>query len=249
MKAKTKQNKKEYYSMKKLVVMAAALVAAASSYAQCAPGPDPVEAGPCAQVYTLEISIKTTIAKSGSLTIDNGDCAPAGITGVCYRVISSKSYKGYYWNCECGCELFQDNVLDLYNKKTDLPEVITGTIDWDLIQKIGKKNTEIEAAFGIEGATAEFYLMGFGKFDTKNDRVSSISGNVQAFLIPPYCTVDCAPGTFAPAYDLCAPILIPNMNETIGYGSFSMKYDSSKSKKLAANANYIDSLLPYDFAD
>jgi hypothetical protein len=245
MKAKTKQNKKEYYSMKKLVVMAAALVAAASSYAQCAPGPDPVPVGDCAQVYTISITLKTTVAKAGSLDIDNGACAPGGVTGVCYRVISSKTFKGYYWNCECGCAEFANNVLDLYNSKTDLPEVIEDTITWDTLQLIGKKNAELEAAFEIEGITADMYLMGFGKFDTKNNRISSINGNVQAFLTPPYCTAECTPGSLAPAYDICSKLLRPGLDETIGYGDFSLKYDSSKSKKLATNADYIASLLPY----
>ncbi len=223
--------------MKKLVVMAAALVAAASSYAQCEPGPDPVDAD-CAQVYNVSMTLKTTAAKSGAIDIGT-ECAP-GSTSICYRVISSKSYKGYYWNCSCECDAFEGNILDLFDKKTDEMVVIGETVTWDILGRIGKKNTDIEAYGTIADS---IYIMGFGKWDAKNGRVSSISGNVQAELLAPVCVVACAPGGVALPYDLC----IPNTQllvGTIGYGSFSIKYNSSASKKLAANADYIDSLLP-----
>jgi hypothetical protein len=242
MKAKTKQNKKEYYSMKKLVVMAAALVAAASSYAQCAPGPDPVDVD-CAQVYNVSMSLKTTAAKSGAIDIGD-ECSP-GSTSVCYRVISSKSYKGYYWNCSCECDAFDSNVLELFDKKSDEMVVESESISWTILGRIGKKNTDIEAYGNING---DIYLMGFGKWDSKKGRVSSISGNVQAVLGAPLCIVACAPGGIALPYDLCIPdtqILV----DTIAYGSFSIKYNSSASKKLAADADYIDSLLPEGSAD
>ena len=223
--------------MKKLVVMAAALVAAAGSYAQCEPGTPPVEAD-CSQVYNVSISLKTTAAKSGSIDIGT-DCAP-GSTSLCYRVISSKSYKGYYWNCSCGCDEFANNVLDLFETKSKDLVVYNGTIDWESLVRIGKKNTEIEAAGTIDDS---IFFMGFGKYDVKNARVSSISGNVQAFLVAPSCTVDCAPGSTSVAYDICT--LAPVSIGTIGYGSFSLKYNSSISKKLAASTgDYMDSLLP-----
>jgi len=223
--------------MKKLVVMAAALVAAAGSYAQCEPGEPPVDAD-CAQVYNVSFSLKTTVAKSGSIDIGD-ECSPAS-TSLCYRVISSKSYKGYYWNCECGCETFANNVLDLWETKSKDIVVYNGTIDWESLVRIGKKNTDIEAAGTIDDS---IYFMGFGKYDVKNARVSSISGNVQAFLVAPSCTVACAPGAISVAYDLCT--LDPVSIGTIGYGSFSVKYNSSISKKLAASTgDYMDSLLP-----
>lgn len=226
--------------MRKLVIMAAALVAA-SSFAQCVPGEEPEEKD-CAQVYNVTISVKTTVAKSGSLTTDNGPCLPSDTTNLCYRVKGSKSFKGYYWQCECGCDLFEDNVLDLFNKKTDAFEVYNGTIDWELLQRFGKKNTDVEAAASFEGDTAEFYLMGFGKYDAKKYRVSSISGNVQAFFVAPYCEELCTPGSYAVAYDLCT--LEPILTDTIGTGTFSIKYNSSASKKLAVVPDYIDDLLP-----
>jgi hypothetical protein len=224
--------------MNKLVMMAVALVAAASSYAQCTPGEDPV-VGPCAQVYTVEMTLKTTTAKSGS--VETGDACTPGSTSVCYRVISSKSYKGYYYNCTCGCDEFVNNTLDVYNKKTDEMLVTAGTIDWDILGRIGKKNAEVEASGDVDGI---IYLQGFGKYDSKNDRISSISGNVQTwYLAAPACTVDCAPGATAYPGDLCDPS-IPLSVGTIGYGSFSIKYNSSASKKYAADDTYIASMLP-----
>jgi len=216
--------------------MAAALVAAASSYAQCEPGTPPV-VGPCAQVYNVTITLKTTAAKSGKLDIGT-ECAP-GSTSLCYRVISSKSYKGYYWNCECGCEEFRSNVIDLYDTKTKEIVISNSTIAWDQLTRFGKKNADIEAAGDID---EDIFIMGFGTYDTKNGRVSSISGNVQAFLKAPQCTVNCAPGTTALAYDLCT--LYPISEGTIGYGTFSLKYNAAASKKLAVTPNYIDTLLP-----
>ncbi len=231
--------------MKKLVVMAAVLVAAASSYAECAPVETPEE-GNCAQVYTVAISVKTTAPKTGSIDIGS-ECAP-GSTSVCYRVISSKSFKGYYWTCDCGCDFFQYLKLDLFDKKTEQMIVEEGSIEWDLVGRIGKKNTDVEASFSFIGGTtnaptAEFFGQGFGKFDEKNNRVSSISGSILGTLAAPYCSADCAPGLgFAMPYDLCD--LTKLDVDTIAYGTFSIKYNSSASKKLAEDEDYIINMLP-----
>jgi hypothetical protein len=223
--------------MKKLVMMATALVAA-SSFAQCTPGdtPDPVN---CAQVYNVALSLKTTAGKSGAVDIGT-ECAP-GSTSVCYRVISKMTLKGYLSNCTCGCDTFVDNVLDLFDTKTDEMVVSSGSITWDILGRIGKKNAEVEAQGTINGTDME--MMGFGKYDAKNDRISSISGQVQGTLIPPSCTVACAPGGTAYPNDLCDPS-IPQMVNTIAYGTFSIKYNSSASKKYADWDGYVASLLP-----
>lgn len=230
--------------MKKLVAMAAAMFAAASSYAQCEP--IPTVTNDCAMVYNVEISVKTTASKAGSIA--TGSVCEPGSTGVCYRVISSKSFKGYYYGCECDCESFEANTLDLFDKKTGAAIVDGGTITWDMIYRIGKSKTDVEASFSFDGDSdnVEFAAMGFGKYDAKNARVSSINGSVLAYLDTPICGDECGSIPSTP-FDLCDPTTAVVEAQTIAFGTFSIKYNSSASKKYVVDGDYINSLLPDSF--
>lgn len=228
--------------MKKLVVMAAVLVAAASTYAQCQPE-DPVHTY-CAQAYNVSMSLKTTAGKSGTTKVQ---CADPDVA--CYRVQAKRTLKGYYFVCECGCDeqnkhTFENNLLYLWDSKTKEGLVINELIDWGALGRIGKKNTEVEAEGEVEGVQHTFYLMGFGKYDAKNDRISSLSGSVQTWFDTPQCEFRCDPSVDALPYDLCTLVEI-DAEYTIAYGTFSMKYSSSLSKKLVKQGvSYMLSLIP-----
>jgi hypothetical protein len=207
----------------------------------CVPG-DPEEPGPCAIIYNLSMTLKTTAGKSGK--VQTSDCMPA--QSVCYRVIASKSLKGILANCNCECEAFTEAQLYLWDSKTGLVYADAESLEWTLLSLIGKKNAEVEAAWSLGDV---FVAKGFGRYDTKNNRVSNISGSVFARLPAPTCSIDCAPGTLAIPYDLCTIAPITNPGDTIAYGTWTLKYNSSASKRYAADANYLNKLLPVTVAD
>ncbi len=109
---------------------------------------------------------------------------------------------------------------------------------------IGKKQKQFEAAGlaefsayadnALTGNDQGTYLLtyaGLGKYDTKNDRVTSVSGNFAGFLDQPYYigkigTTYCPPAGF---WDCVTGAL--TCGPSVAYGKWSAKYMSSASKK------------------
>ena len=107
----------------------------------------------------------------------------------------------------------------------------------------GKKFDKVEALFNLNAANGEFVAAGMGSVDTKKALVKSISGNVVGAIAAPECEDECKD------YDndlrfgsVCEDAEIVDGANTVAYGSWSLKYNSSLSKKLLKNS--INSLLP-----
>ena len=235
--------------MKKLVATAVALLSISGAYAQICGEPDttPDSTTSIALVYNFTASVKTTAGKLGKVTVSKAtDCDEAVTDDLCYRKIVSKSVKGYYWGCNTTCPTLDDDAsfktMNLHlTAKGWYDGVLSPDVTWAKVDKFGQKMTDVEVFFSAIDEDADFSatLMGFGKWDTKYGRISSLSGNIQIVLPGPVCE-GCDEDTDALAYDICT---LAESNTTIAYGSWSMKYNSSASKKLLADKNYMYYLI------
>lgn len=245
--------------MKKLMIAAAAAAMIGGVQAACE-RPDDVVDG--AEVYDVAVSLKTTKCVCKNITtVEKDECNRNETTQcVAWREVTSKKVNGVLWSCAITCSvdigdketsLALDPVWWDYNPsaadslgtqffwikkdKIILAENDLWTTKW--IARIGKKMNKIEA-FGTFGDGLNW--AGFGTWDAKNVRVSKISGGIAGCWGAPYdCsskdenkqyTEDC------PAYKLCDDVEVDDYTKTAAYGTFSLKFNASKSRKLAAGS-------------
>jgi len=246
--------------MKKLMIAVAAM-ASAAAFADCE-RPTQNQAN-CAEVYDVVLNVKTTECKCKILTTktSSSECGrtTTGKTESCvaWRQIVSKKIQGVIFTCACSCtEDVQGSILDstvlapaIWNGLTT--EEMSGnqyfwvakdkaifdrdadllTIKW--LGRIGKSMNQVEAAGTFqEGVT----VAGYGAYDTKNGRVKNISGNVAGVTGAPIDCSDEAGEEFCPAYMLCEDTPLVDYSKTFVSGTWSVKYNASKSKALASNA-------------
>ena len=246
--------------MKKLMIAVAAM-ASAAAFADCE-RPTQNTAN-CAEVYDVVLNVKTTECKCKILTTKTSSSECGRITTgktescVAWRQIVTKKIQGVIFSCACSCtEDVQGSILDstvlapaIWNGLTT--EEMSGnqyfwvakdkaifdrdadllTIKW--LGRIGKSMNQVEAAGTFqEGVT----VAGYGAYDTKNGRVKNISGNVAGVTGAPIDCSDEAGEEFCPAYMLCEDTPLADYSKTFVSGTWSVKYNASKSKALASNA-------------
>jgi len=244
--------------MKKLMIAAAVAAVSVGAFAACE-RPDEVADG--AEVYDVVVNLKTTKCVCKNVTTVTKTACERESTTTCesWRDVVTKKVNGVIWSCAITCSedigdketpLALDQVWWDYNTN---PQESAGTqFFWiakdkiilaenDLwqtkwIARIGKNNKKVEA-FGTFGDGLNW--AGFGTWDSKKYRVSKISGGVAGCWGAPYdCssfdpdekkyTDDC------PAYKLCEDEVVEDITKTAAYGSFTIKFNSKKAKKLAA---------------
>ncbi len=217
--------------MKKLMMFAAAMTIVGGAFAQC--GEEPTAA--CALVYDVKISLKTTVGKEKA-----GSDVPCGedIGAICYRVKGSVAWKGFLSSCDCSCDGFQAAELWLFNDKAQEIVAAGETLDWVVFNYFGKKNTDVEGFWQLEGETASLYAAGFGTSD-KDGLLKSMNGNIVATLPAPECVLGDVCGA-AVAYPCGMDNSVTNglidlTPDTVGYGTWSVKYNKSASQKSADN--------------
>jgi len=255
--------------MKKLMIAALA-AASMGAFAACDKPDTPTSN--CAEVYDVVFNLKTTKCKCSTVTTYTyGDaCGKPTKSGtsecVAWREIVSKKVNGVIWSCVCDCDadLDADSVLQvtpvwwdyttvaadaqgnqyfwIAKDKYDLSD--KSLMTFTFLGRIGKDNKKVEA-YGTFGAGISF--AGFGTY--ASGRVSKISGNAAGYWGAPY---DCASynaddGVFTddcPAYQLCDPTqALEDFSTTAAYGTFSVKYNASKSKKLMAG-KFVGNVIP-----
>lgn len=242
-----KQNK-EKNKMKKLMIAAATAAMVGGVFAACedpiAPTPDPVD---CAIAYSFKATLNTTAAKYGKVTYkDDLGCGDyEKVTEyTCYREKGKKTLTGYYYACECACDLADSDVfgLVLWDSKTKCLDE-SAAIEFEILQTFGKKLDKVEALLWLETDNGEFCAAGMGSVDTKKGIVKSISGDIVGAMDAPECDDECKD------YDddlrfgaICEDADILDEASTVAYGTWSLKYNSSISKKLLKGSIY--SVLP-----
>lgn len=227
--------------MKKLMIAAA--VAAVGMGAFAADACSPVTKT-SAWVYQWKFSGKTTWGNKDVGTIGTLNCVP--VTGQCtYRVKTSLKIQGYTFACDvASCS---DDELGLGG--VNFPEVnevfwqtkpwkdsLFGGVTVELANIIGKNKKQAEVAGTAEftpaaslKSTYDLVFAGFGKFDTKNKRVKSASGNFAGFLSQPVAPKFCID---AGVWD-CTTLQLVCEAPSVAFGKWSMKFKKSAAKKYA----------------
>lgn len=255
--------------MKKLMIAAAAVAMIGSAFAD-------------AQVYEYKLSLKSTTCKENK-AID-GYLIKMGLMEkgeeIVYRTPASLTIKGVSWGCECdealagfwGTTENNDNTwhgLTFWNTKNgaflgagkDDPTIYNGVeFEWDMLNRIGKKASEVELAFSIipSGEAVddnfELKLAGTGKITDKlvidkdtedvsdcNSYIASVKGSVAGYVNPEAGIVVC---NYCEEYDVYCDVYqfcdcgddLTDPDRTVAYGTFTMKYNSAASKKLKTSA-------------
>ena len=258
--------------MKKLMIAAAAVAMIGSAFAD-------------AQVYEYKLSLKSTTCKEAKAV--NSYLTKMGLyikgDEIVYRTPASLTIKGVSWGCECdealagvwGTTENNDNAwhgLTFWNTKNGnfLGGVYNGVeFEWDMLNRIGKKASEVELSFTIVPSgdatddNFELKLAGAGKITDKiaillddegkpdevsdcNSYISSVKGSVAGFVNPEAGIIVC---NYCEEYEVGCDVYqfcdcgddLSDDTRTVAYGTFTMKYNSSASKKLRTSAKIASS--------
>ena len=230
--------------MKKLIALAA-VCAIGAAYAACSY--DPI---PATSVYKWKFTGKTTYGvKPGKTKVVVGLCGYTGGQGgggnCVVRAPASLKIEGYTWYCEksCGSDAFEQfaETDEVFWQKKPFKASLAGGVATDVSNIIGKKAKQFEAAgtatfteFINAGSTEEgtytLTYAGLGKYDQKNDRVKSVSGNFAGFLDQPHY-ISASECLYAGFWD-CDNNLICE-GTSVAYGKWCAKFQKSASKKFA----------------
>lgn len=230
--------------MKKLIALAA-VCAIGAAYAACSY--DPI---PATSVYKWKFTGKTTYGvKPAAVKVVTGLCGYTGGGGeggnCVVRAPASLKIEGYTWYCEksCGSDAFEQfaETDEVFWQKKPFKASLAGGVATDVSNIIGKKAKQFEAAgtatfteFINAGTTTEgtytLTYAGLGKYDQKNDRVKSVSGNFAGFLDQPHyiSAKECVNAGF---WD-CDNNLVCE-GTSVAYGKWCAKFQKSASKKFA----------------
>lgn len=232
--------------MKKLIALAS-VFAIGGAFAACEYiAPD------TAWVYKWKFSGKTTYGvKPAAVKVETGLCGyngqQQGGETCTVRAPASLKIEGYTWVCKpgCGSDAFEQfaEVNEVFWQKKPFKASLAGGVATDVSNIIGKKAKQFEAAgtatfteFINAGSTAEgtytLTYAGLGKYDLKNGRVKSVSGNFAGFLNQPHYISASTCGNAG--YWNCD--LSPACSGTsVAYGKWSAKFQKSASKKYLKN--------------
>lgn len=253
--------------MKKLMIVAAvaAMVGAAKADSTCV---DPGGVTPGCTVQTLVYQWQFK-GKTGAGVIINatkqtkesgGTCVDPVITPGTFEVIrvpGSLALVGYSYLCDAECYTIQTGLMNptkaQYYATKPLKSLITPYRGQNFIKTvdvanvIGKSKSQYELAGEAEfnfpandiGQVYKLRFAGFGSYDKKNQRVSSVSGSFAGTQTVPrypkaYNGVRCP----AAGYWDCCSLLYANGSEgadSVAYGNWSMKYNAAASKQLSKN--------------
>lgn len=254
--------------MKKLMFVAA-LAAAAAAQAACVDpvGPTPTPTVVPAAVYQWKFTGKTgvgVVVKTTEKTAPTGggcvDVTPGSktTTSEVIRVPGSLAIVGYTYICDDECNTWAQNLLNPTKAQFYATKPWKSTVapyrgknfvtSADIAHVIGKTASQYELAgtakFVFDNAadlaeTFDVTFAGFGSYDKKNGRVSSVAGNFAGTQTPPRYNGKVAGMANCPPADYwtCSPIDYAGapMDPSVAYGTWSVKYNSAASKKLAGN--------------
>ena len=249
--------------MKKLTFAAAVAALSYASFGACADLPPDVVKAPDAAVYAWQFKGKTgtgVVIKGTADKTESSTCSDTTIAGKpaeVIRVPGSLNINAYTYICDDECTTFEQNLANPTKqqfyatkpfKSADYKNVTWNAVT--LAHIIGKSATQYElagvATFAFSGKdpqeTFALTYAGFGSYDKKQGRISSVSGNFAGTQTPPRY-----PGKVAGITESCPPADYwtcaidyagAPSDPSVAYGCWSVKYNSAASKKLAKNAAY-----------
>lgn len=234
--------------MKKLMIAAAVAAAGVGAFAavnNCAPVQ---ELSDTAWVYQWKFSGKTTWGNKAAAKGNSSACNPTLGATCTYRVKTSLKIQGY--TAVCNPTLCADTELGFETQFVEENEVFWMTKPWkasmaggvttEIAHVIGKNQKQVEiggVAELTELAENSQYLLtyaGFGKFDKKNRRVKSASGNFAGFLSQPWAYNLKKDLCILAGYWDCETLtMLVCEGPSIAYGKWSVKFKKSAAKKYA----------------
>ena len=241
--------------MKKLMLIAA-IAAVAGAQAACLDGPT-TQTSSDAAVYVWQFKGKTSTAVKVSETTGGG-CVDSSTTACAIRVPGSLAIQAYSYICDYYCEAF-DSLLagsptQYFAAKPwkSLVYEASGLFTINVAHVVGKSATQYElegvAKFPFTNSADlnevfELTFAGFGAFNKKTGLVTSVSGSFAGTQTPPRYNgkLDKNSPACPPAdYWDCQTLLLAGKADdaSVAYGNWSVKYNASYSKKLAANKNW-----------
>ena len=249
--------------MKKLTIAALAALSVGGVFAACtdptAPAPQPLDAA----VYAWQFKGKTatgvvfkgTPEKTISSTCSDSTTPATGAEVI--RVPGTLAIAAYTYVCEDECTTFESNLQNPSKQefyatkpfKSAIYKNVQFITAVNVAHVIGKSASQYElegtAQFKFEGTdpqeTFDLTFAGFGTYDKKNGRVSSVSGNFAGTQTPPRypgkvagITESCPPAD----YWTCDTLVYAGApsDPSVAYGTWSVKYNSAASKKYAKNS-------------
>ena len=230
--------------MKKLIIAAVVAAMGVSAFAACTYKPikEVAKTAP-AWAYKWKFSGKTT--KAVTTTCARGTKGSAYIT----RTSTSLKIQGWSFYCEPNCGDFEAAEADeIFWQTKPFKTLLDGGVTLEVANVIGKKGKNYEA-FGV----AEFkdlytlYFAGFGKYDSKNERVSSIKGNFAGTAAAPaltaYNKANCDYDTdVSKVWECCG---CPTAEaDSVAFGKWSVKYSKSYAKKYGNDKLDLSKVLP-----
>ncbi len=237
-------------------MIVAALAASTVAFGECKDGNSSSDA----TVYVWQFKGKTAV---GVKISDNGGgaCADGGTCAI--RVPGALAIQGYTYICDYYCETFDTLLMNspqqfLATKpwKSTVYDTDDGDIKFttniDVAHVIGKKATQYELAgmatftFNHTVDLTETFTLrfaGFGSFNKNTGIVTSVSGNFAGTQYVPRYNGKLTSGSKAcpeAGYWDCQTLsaLDGAGINSVAYGSWTVKYNKSYSKKLAANKNW-----------
>ena len=228
--------------MKKIVTTVVVALAAITTFGACEyVKPD------TAWVYKWKFTGKTTYGTSSKSKVAAGMCGYPGGTCV-VRSPASLKIEGYTWVCSpgCGSEGFEtfSEVNEVFWCKKPVKASFAGGIATEICNIIGKKADKCEiagtATFNefckgdVPGGIYEFTYAGIGKYDKRNSRVKSASGNFAGVLKNPVVIENCS-GVPTGVWSCDSLSLLCDEKPSVVYGKWSVKLQKSASKKYAKN--------------
>ena len=254
--------------MKKLMIAAALAAVAGGVYAGCADEPvDPVIPQTYdAAVYQWKFAGKTgvgVVVKGTKDILVPGGCADdstiPGRAAEVIRVPGTLNIVGYTYICDDECWQFGTYLVGPTAAQFQLKkpyksfvynENFVETID--VAHVIGKSQNQYELAGTAKFATTDkdvgptytydLTFAGFGSYAKKYGRISSVCGNFAGLQTPPRYNGSVAGLPTCPPADYwdCTTLTYAEdaMAASVAYGTWSIKYNSAASKKLAKNKGY-----------
>ena len=225
--------------MKKIMIaVAVAAMGVAAFGGNCAPE----QAKDAAWVYQWKFTGKTTAGKKG-VKANKSVCNP-GQDACTYRAKASLKIQGYTYACNPGCgsdafEAFAES-LEVFYMTKPWKASMSGGVNTELSHIIGSNKKQYEAA-GVaeftedaENVTYTLAYAGLGKYDLKNSRVSSVSGNFAGIASQAWAYNLKKDLCIKAGYWDCATRALVCDGPTVAFGKFSAKFKKSAAKKYAA---------------
>ena len=226
--------------MKKLILIAG-VIAMAGAFADCVYlKPKAAKSTDAAWAYKWKFTGKTTKA------------VDAYCSGKWYvsRTAAALKIQGWTLYCDPVCDDFEDVGSEYFWQTKPSKTLLDAEFAFEVANQIGKNGKNYEAAGEVlfvvtettgsgktktESSRALYNLTfaGLGKYDTKKERVKSVSGNFAGIAFVKSKGTDCEDGAETYAWECCG---CPKKKApSVAYGKWSVKYNKSIAKKVANN--------------